>query len=128
MVETDERRRSAATAVALLRVGYGGLMAVAPRRMLRLQTGEDPAGFAVWLARAFGIRDAVLGAGVLLAGDEQARRGWVTAGITADGVDCASALTGARWLGGRNAAIVSVSAATATAAQVWSLRSRPSSP
>ena len=123
MTVDDERRRAAATSVAVLRVGYGSLMALAPRRMLRLQTGEDPAGFAVWLARAFGVRDAVLGAGVLLAGDEQARRGWVTAGIAADAVDCASALTGARWLGGRNAAIVTVSAAGATAAGAWSLGS-----
>jgi hypothetical protein len=96
-------------------------MALAPRRMLRLQTGEDAAGFAVWLARAFGVRDALLGAGALLAPDDTARRGWVTAGIAADACDCASAAFGAKWLGRRNATVVGMAAASATAAQVWSL-------
>ena len=120
-MKLDERRRSAATIVALLRVGYGSLMALAPRRMLRLQTGEDASGFAVWLARAFGIRDALLGAGVLLAPDDATRRGWITAGVAADAVDCGSAVVGTRWLGRRNAVLVSATAGSATAAQVWSL-------
>ena len=121
MTDTPDRRRAAGTAVALLRVGYGSLMALAPRRMLRLQTGEDPRGFAVWLARAFGARDALLGAGVLLAPDDGARRGWVTAGVAADALDCASAAVGSTWLGRRNSLVVTLSAASATAAGVFSL-------
>ena len=116
----DDRRR-AATAVAVLRVGYGSLMTVAPRRMLRLQTGEDPAGFSVWLARAFGVRDALLGVGVLLAPDDSARRRWVSYGVAADACDCLAAATGTKWLGRRNAVIVTLSAAGATAAGAWSL-------
>ena len=117
----DDRRRSAALAVAALRVGYGSLMVLAPRRMLRLQTGDDASGFAVWLARAFGTRDALLGAGVLLAPNDAAHRRWVTVGLTADAVDCISAAGGVRWLGRRNATLVALTAASATAAQVWSL-------
>ena len=118
---TDDRRRLAATTVAALRVGYGSLMAVAPRRMLRLQTGEDPTGFSVWLARAFGVRDALLGAGVLLAPNEPAERRWVSYGVAADACDCLTAATGAKWLGRRNAVVVTATAAGATAAGAWSL-------
>ena len=117
----DDRRRSAALAVAALRVGYGSLMVLAPRRMLRLQTGEDASGFAVWLARAFGTRDALLGAGVLLAPNDAAHGRWVTFAAVADAVDCATAAGGVRWLGRRNATIIALTAASATAAQVWSL-------
>ena len=120
-MSSTDRRRSAALAVAALRVGYGSLMALAPRRMLRLQTGEDASGFVVWLARAFGARDALLGAGVLLAPNDASHRRWVTVGLAADAVDCISAAGGVRWLGRRNATLVALTAASATAAQVWSL-------
>jgi hypothetical protein len=122
----DDTRRTVTTAVAVVRVGYGSLMALAPRSMLRLQLGGDPSGPIVWLARAFGARDAVLGAGALLAPDDDARRGWVAAGASADAVDMVSALLGARWLGRVRSLVVAATAAGATAAGAWVLSDRSS--
>lgn len=96
-------------------------MVLAPRPMLRLQVGGDPAGPFVWFARAFGARDAILGAGVLFAPDEQARRRWVAAGAAADGSDVVAAVIGGRWLGRGRAIGVAVLAASATATAAWSL-------
>ncbi len=117
----DEKRRQVGTAVAALRVGYGALMAAAPRRMVRFQTGAEPSGPALFVARLFGIRDAVLGAGALLAGDDEARRGWVAAGVVADACDAASAVLGTRQLGRGRALVVAATAGSATAAGAWSL-------
>ena len=62
----------------------------------------------MWMGRAFGVRDALLGAGALLAGDDTTRRGWVSAGLIADACDFTSALFGVKWLGRRNAVIIGV--------------------
>ena len=76
-----------------------------------LVRGEDPSL----------VRDALLGAGVLLAPNDAAERRWVSYGVAADACDCVSAATGAKWLGGRNAVLVTTTAAGATAAGLWSL-------
>lgn len=117
---TDPRRRVGA-AVAAGRVAYGAAMALAPRRMLRLQTGTEPSGPFVWLARIFGIRDAVLGAGVFLAGGGDDRRRWVAAGAVADSLDVAATVTGVRLVGGRSAVAALGVAGAAAAAGWWSL-------
>lgn len=116
-----DRQRRVGDAVAAGRIAYGAAMALAPRRMLRLQTGDEPAGPFVWLARIFGIRDAVLGAGVFLADDEDDRRRWVAAGAVADSLDVVATVTGVRLLGGRSAVAALGVAGGAAAAGWWSL-------
>jgi hypothetical protein len=107
--------------VAAGRVAYGVAMAVAPRPLLRLQTGEEPSGPFVWLGRIFGIRDAVLGAGALMAPDEDQARAWFTAGAVADGCDLVAALGGRKLLGTKGAATATVVAGSAAGAALWAL-------
>jgi hypothetical protein len=120
----DDRRRAVRTGIAAMRLGYGTLMVLAPRRMLRLQLGGEPAGAIVWLAQAVGVRDAVLGAGVLLAPDKDTRSGWVAAGAVVDGIDALTAIAGGRWLGRGRATAVAALGVGAAAAAAWSLRDR----
>lgn len=82
--------RLAATALAGLRVGIGLLALVLPKVALRPWVGapvsDEPGGKL--LARSVGARDIALGAGVILAGRQDAPvRGWVEAGALADGGD-----------------------------------------
>jgi hypothetical protein len=117
----DDPRRAAATAVAAGRLGYGALMTLAPRTLLRVQTGSDPTGPIVWLARAFGARDALLGLGTLIAPGGPDRRRWVALSAAADAVDALAAVAGIRWLGRRNSAVVAATATAAAATAAWSL-------
>lgn len=117
----DDRRRLAVAAVAAARLGYGTLLALAPRTLLRLQLGGDVSGPLVWFARAFGVRDALLGAGVLLSSDGLERRRWITAGVAADAGDLVATLLGARWLGKGRALAVTATAGAATATGLWAL-------
>jgi len=72
-------------------------------------------------AEDLGIRDAVLGAGVFLADDEDDRRRWVAAGAVADSLDVVATVTGVRLLGGRSAVAALGVAGGAAAAGWWSL-------
>ena len=70
-------------------------MLFAPARVLARSvsdTAEAP-GPLVWLARSFGIRDIVLGAGALVElSDPEPDARWVTAGAMADTADAAAAI------------------------------------
>lgn len=88
--------RTIARGVAVGRVAFGLLMLTAPRLLTR-RTGDrkDPPTPYMWWLRAFGIRDAVLGTGTLLAlsdGDGAATSRWVQMGALADSADAATAI------------------------------------
>lgn len=88
--------RTVARSVALGRAGFGLLLLVAPRLLTR-RTGsrQDPPTPYIWWLRAFGIRDAVLGTGTLLAladGEDAATTRWVQMGALADSTDAVTAL------------------------------------
>ncbi|MFN8051743.1 MAG: hypothetical protein U0Q22_09920 [Acidimicrobiales bacterium] len=70
--------------VAAGRVLFGIACLAVPRQILR-QWGKDAPPAMLWWIRAFGVRDAVLGAGALvtLNGDEP-DTSWVMAGAIAD--------------------------------------------
>jgi hypothetical protein len=88
-------------AVAAGRVVFGLAMLFAPGLVLRSVAEERP-GPLVWMCRAFGIRDVVLGAGALreLAGDDPgAAARWVEMGAVADSTDTVAALVWRRELG-----------------------------
>lgn len=75
----------------------GAAFVIAPGLAGRAWIGGEAARRPVKvLARAFGVRDFVLGAGVATALDRHAElRSWIQAAIVSDGVDtCASALAG----------------------------------
>ena len=105
-----------AQGMAVGRVALGLGFVLMPRLLGRLWVGRtaDDGGVKM-LIRAIGVRDLVLGAGILLAlGEGRPARGWVQAAAASDAVDCAAAFaagdaipTYARWavlvLGGGSA-------------------------
>lgn len=92
--------RSIATGVGLGRVLFGVICLIAPKLLLR-SSGSEPRGSAVWMIRAFGVRDVVLGGGALsaLARGRDARS-WVAAGAVADTGDVLNAIAFRDELGG----------------------------
>lgn len=89
----DTSSQSVALGVGIGRVAYGLGMAVAPRLGLSLFGVRDVAGPLVFLTRLFGIRDAVLGAGAVIAltNESDSAAGWVAAGAVADTADFVTA-------------------------------------
>jgi hypothetical protein len=114
-------KQQVATAIAAGRVAYGAAMAIAPRGMLKLQTGDDPTGPFIWLARIFGIRDLVLGAGAFVAPEGEDRNRWVTAGVAADSLDLVSTVLGGKLLGRRSQVLALGVAGGAAAAGAWAI-------
>lgn len=89
-------KRSVARSIALGRVAFGTAMLLAPGAVTRASTNAD--GSLVWMCRAFGIRDIVLGAGALTAPDGQEAH-WIRWGAVADTSDAVAALVWRRELG-----------------------------
>lgn len=91
--------RSIARAIAAGRVAFGAACLLAPRLVAR-DASPGASGQLVWMLRAFGIRDIVLGTGALqsLADGDGAER-WVTLGAVADTADSVAALVFHRELG-----------------------------
>lgn len=108
------------TALAGGRVALGAALALAPRRLGRVWLGSAVDDRATRVAvRSMGARDAVIGAGALMAARRGAPvRGWLEAGAAADGADLlASLLGGSRLpLGGRVAVPVFAAAGMAAGA------------
>jgi hypothetical protein len=86
--------RTIARGVAWGRVVFGLLMIFAPTRVLsRLAKGAELDGPLLWMCRAFGIRDLVLGAGAVIEmSDPEPDGRWVTAGAVSDTCDIAAAV------------------------------------
>ncbi len=83
-----------ARAISYGRVGAGLAFLVAPRAIARLWLGtaRDDAGVAL-LARTFGVRDALIGLGAVLALRQgQPPRHWIQAGASSDAADAAVSL------------------------------------
>lgn len=124
--------RSMARAIAGGRLAFGLVMLLVPNLVLKRVSAERP-GPLVWMCRAFGIRDAVLGAGALLElsvedddGRPEAR--WVTMGAVADTSDAVAALMWRKelgWLGVLSTWGLAVPAAAAGWRASAGLRRRP---
>lgn len=112
--------RVLARSVAVGRVLFGLLMLFAPRRVFaRAVAAGEPDGMFVWLARSFGIRDVVLGAGAIVElSDPEPDGRWVTAGAVADTSDAAAAVLWRRELGAVGTA-ATLSLALPAAAAGW---------
>ena len=90
-----------ARALGWVRLLAGALLFFAPRFGTRAWTGEREEGATTQMAvRGMGIRDAALGAGLLIALERGApARGWLEAGAMADAGDALGTLTSWRDLG-----------------------------
>lgn len=110
--------RTIARSIAAGRVLFGLIMLLIPNVVLRRVADERP-GPLVWMCRAFGIRDVVLGAGALaeLAEDEPTGR-WVTMGAVADSCDAVAAVVWHRELG-VGGTLATLSLAVPAAAGGW---------
>lgn len=85
--------------IGIGRVLFGALCLIVPRRILGAN-GADAPGPVVWMIRAFGVRDAVLGAGAITSlSATEPDPSWVTFGAIADTADVATALMFRRDLG-----------------------------
>lgn len=114
--------RAVAQGVAAGRVVLGLVLLLFPRLLVRRTgSGEEPERPYVWWLRAFGIRDAVLGAGTLVAlgeDDDEAASRWVQAGAAADALDAASVVVFGRDLD-RRSRLVTLAVAVPAAGAGW---------
>ena len=116
--------RSLARSIALGRILFGLLMLFAPTKVLSRASGDsgdsgEAGGPFVWLARSFGIRDVVLGAGAMVElSDPEPEARWVTAGAMADTADAAAAIVWHRELGAAGTA-ATLALAVPAAAGGW---------
>jgi hypothetical protein len=116
--------RDGARLVAAGRVAVGMVSLARPDllpRLLGVDTGT--ARRMTWLGRMFGAREVALGAGLLMAGDGAAERGWVLGGVVSDAGDVL-ALGGAlregsvsRTFGGLS--VLTAAAATGVGVMAW---------
>jgi hypothetical protein len=106
-----------ARASALGRLGIGALLVASPRAVVEPWIGADArrTGPQV-LARALGIRDGALGAGLLAAAAAPNQRRWLIAAVACDATDLAATLSaGDRLpLGGRVAVTLAAAGGVAT--------------
>lgn len=92
--------RATARAIAAGRIGFGAACLLAPRLVFG-RIAREADGSLVWMLRAFGIRDVVLGAGAVHSlRTSSGPDPWVTMGAVADTADAITALTFRNELGG----------------------------
>lgn len=112
--------RSVARSVALGRVAFGLSMLLMPHTVLARASAERP-GPLVWVARAFGIRDVVLGVGAVMELTEEQPAGrWVAYGAAADTCDALAAVVWREELGRAGTTATLALAVPAAAGGWWS--------
>ena len=92
--------RQLARNFSLVRIAFGLAFLLAPRLAAKPWLGDAAAspGFA-WMARAFGIRDALLGVGTMIAiDDKKPVRQWLHYGAVSDATDAVATLIAYRHL------------------------------
>lgn len=115
--------RTVATVHAAGRAVVGAALSAAPRVATAGWIGTDAArGPVTVVARALGVRDAVMGLGVLhTLADPDAAKPWIAACLVADAVDLAATLAVRDDLPPRGVLAVSVTAAGSMALGAWLL-------
>ncbi len=112
-----------AKGIAAGRVAYGLACMAAPRTALG-PAGQRAEGQLVWMARAFGVRDLVLGSGTLLAlkRDREAALLWVEVSAVADALDVVNAAVFRKELDTAGRVGVIALAVPATLGGAWAAR------
>lgn len=112
-----------AKGIAVGRIAYGLACMAAPRAVLG-PAGKTAEGPMVWMARAFGVRDLVLGGGTLAAlqRDPAAAVPWVEFSAAADALDVANAVVFHKELDSTGRTGVLALAVPATLGGVWAAR------
>lgn len=109
--------RQIARSFSLVRIAVGIAFLLMPRLAAKPWLGDDVDSPSLrWLARAFGVRDALLGVGTLIAlDDKKPVRQWLNYGAVSDTVDAVSTLIAYRHLPPYRRFALLASAATAAA-------------
>lgn len=109
--------------IAAGRVLYGLGCMTAPRTFVG-PAGRRAEGQMIWMARAFGVRDVVLGAGTFLALGEGGRAAtrWVEVSAAADGLDLVNAVLFRKELDTQGVAATVALALPATLGGLWAAR------
>jgi hypothetical protein len=114
-----------AEAMGWLRALVGVALIVFPGRVLRISGGETPNGTNVLLMRTIGIRDLVIGCGIVNAArrgpDDEIRR-WTQAALSSDSIDVAASVVSAPAIGIPEAIGAAAAAAVFAAGDTWVLR------
>jgi hypothetical protein len=112
-----------AQGIAAGRVAYGLACMTIPRTVLG-PAGKRAEGQLAWMARAFGVRDVILGTGTLVAlrGDRAAAVRWVEMSAAADALDVANAAIFHKELDTTGVVGVLTLAVPATAGGWWAAR------
>jgi hypothetical protein len=112
-----------AKGIAVGRIAYGLACMAAPRTVLG-PAGQAADGPMVWMARAFGVRDLVLGSGTFLAlqRDRAAAQSWVEFSAAADALDVVNAVVFRNELDTQGRRGVIALAVPATLGGIWSAR------
>ncbi len=116
-----QRERDLIRAIALTRIAAGGAFVLLPGLAGRVWIGADAGSSTVKvLSRALGVRDALLGVGMLqaLAVDEPVG-GWLLMGATADSTDALATLAARSRLPLTGRMIGLVAAPATAAVSVW---------
>lgn len=88
MVRKRKQQQGVVSALSLTRLAIGSALLVAPRRSLRVWTGEEAGRAGRVPAVALGARELALGVGTLTALAQRGSvRGWVRAGVVCDASD-----------------------------------------
>lgn len=115
--------RRIATVHAAGRAALGAALAVAPKAVTAAWIGRDSGRKPVTVvARALGVRDSVMGLGVLRAiGDAEVAKPWIAACLVADAVDLAATAAARDQLPERGALAVSAVAGGSALLGAWLL-------
>jgi hypothetical protein len=88
--------KTATTLLGTLRIAIGVGAWAAPELAARaFAPGRPSTAQAPFLVRIYGVRDVVIGAG-MLASEGEARRNWLAGGVVCDAADALAALLGSR--------------------------------
>jgi hypothetical protein len=112
--------RQLARSFSFVRIGFGLAFLLMPRLASKpwMGDGADSPAFR-WMARAFGVRDALIGVGTLIAlDDKKPVRQWLHYGAVSDATDAVATLIAYRHLPRYRRFAVLASAASSAAAGI----------
>lgn len=117
--------QTVATRMGWLRTGVGAALIAWPGPFLRLSRREEPTGASLLLLRTIGIRDVVLGLGMVSAARSEQRsdlRRWSTATLASDSLDAVASVVSMPSIGRVNSTMAAAVALLAVAGDIHALR------
>jgi hypothetical protein len=108
-----------------LRTAAGAGLITAPGPFLRLSRREQPTGASLLLLRTIGIRDLVLGLGMVAAArseDAEDLHRWTTATLASDSLDVVASVASIRSIGKLNSVGAAAVALLAVSGDIWAIR------